>query len=140
MELDTQEFVIKTGVAIIAGFLMGLERQVKNKPAGLKTNTLVALGATIFILVGMTFEGDDETDLTRVIGQVVVGVGFLGTGAILQQRDGEHVNGLATAATIWCSAASGALAAIGAFVPLFIFTCAVVMVNVIFGYLTGKIP
>lgn len=139
MEIDASEFLLKTFLAIVSGFLLGLERQIKDKPAGLKTNTLVSLGAAVFILISMEFKAMENTDLTRVIGQVVVGVGFLGAGTIMRKKDKRNVSGLATAATIWCSAGSGSLAAVGAYVPLLLFTLMVVGINVLFGYLNHKI-
>ena len=78
MEIDFIEFLLKGGAATIAGLCMGLERQIKGKPAGLKTNMLVALGATIFVMISNLYENQDNIDSTRIIGQIIVGVGFLG--------------------------------------------------------------
>lgn len=139
MEIDVTEFLYKTGAAIIAGFFMGLERQFKGKHAGLKTNTLVSLGAAVFTIVSTTFQNTEGTDMTRVIGQIIVGVGFLGAGVIIQSKDEKKVAGLATSATIWCSAAAGCLAALGMFKPLLIFTAMVVTINILFGYLNKKV-
>lgn len=139
-DIDISDFLMKTGAAIVAGFFMGLERQIKGKPAGLKTNTLVALGATVFIIVSFAFANDQGTDMTRILGQIVVGVGFLGAGVILQREKEYKVAGLATAATIWCSAAAGCLAALGLYLPLLLFTAMVVVINLAFGYLNSKLP
>lgn len=105
------EFLIRIGAAALAGLLIGIEREIQNKNAGLKTNALVALGSSVFVVVSLTFEGEEFVDSTRVIGQVVTGVGFLGAGVILHK--GTIVRGLTSAATVWCSAAAGCLAAIG---------------------------
>jgi putative Mg2+ transporter-C (MgtC) family protein len=77
--------------------------------------------------------------MTRIIGQIVVGVGFLGAGVILQRDKESRVKGLATAATIWCSAAAGCLAGLGIYNVLAGFTVLVVLVNILFGYLNKKV-
>ncbi|TRO67109.1 MgtC/SapB family protein [Christiangramia sabulilitoris] len=139
MEIDITEFILKTGAGAFAGLLMGLERQFKGKPAGLKTNMLVALGASAFIIISLIFQDSGGTDMTRIVGQVVVGVGFLGAGVILHGQDGKKVEGLATAATIWCSAAAGCFAGFGLYLPLLVFTIFVVIINLVFGYLNVKV-
>jgi putative Mg2+ transporter-C (MgtC) family protein len=101
--------------AALMGALIGLERQWRQKIAGLRTNTLVALGSAAYTLISLALTAGNEEvytgDSTRVIGQIVTGIGFLGGGVIL--RDGLNVQGLNTAATIWCSAAVGALSGCG---------------------------
>jgi putative Mg2+ transporter-C (MgtC) family protein len=139
MEIELTDFLLKGGAAALSGLCMGLERQVKGKPAGLKTNILVAVGATIFIMVALVFKDAAATDMTRIIGQIVVGVGFLGAGVILQRDKASRVKGLATAATIWCSAAAGCLAGLGIYNVLAGFTVLVVLVNILFGYLNKKV-
>ncbi|PVW16253.1 MgtC/SapB family protein [Marixanthomonas spongiae] len=141
MEFDIEftDFLLKGTAALVAGFCMGLERQMKGKHAGLKTNVLVALGAAIFMMISLIFADSSTTDLTRVLGQIVVGVGFLGAGVILRTSDKKRVKGLATAATIWCSAAAGCLAGLGIYDILGGFTVFVVLVNIIFGYLNKKV-
>ncbi|MBI4348232.1 MAG: MgtC/SapB family protein [Elusimicrobia bacterium] len=83
---------------------VGLEREISDKPAGLRTNVLICLGSTLFTLVSLRMAGP-LTDPTRIAAQVVSGIGFLGAGAIM--REGEHVTGLTTAATIFVVAAIG---------------------------------
>ncbi|WP_010230333.1 MgtC/SapB family protein [Gillisia marina] len=139
MEIEITEFLIKSLVAIISGACMGVERKFKDKPAGLKTYTLVSLGAAVYIIISLVFESADSTDMTRIVGQVVVGVGFLGAGVILQDGKKTKVKGLATAATIWCSAAAGCLAGFGLYLPLLFFTIFVVAINLVFGYLNEKV-
>ncbi|MEJ2379453.1 MAG: MgtC/SapB family protein, partial [Pseudolabrys sp.] len=91
-------------LALLLGSLIGFERQWHQKMAGLRTNALVALGACGFVVFsGLVGQGDP----TRVAGQVVTGIGFLGAGVIL--REGVNVHGLNTAATLWCSAMVGTL-------------------------------
>ncbi|VVD68200.1 methyltransferase [Pandoraea terrigena] len=91
-------------VAFILGAIIGVERQVRQRTAGLRTNVLVAVGAAAFVDLSMRLMPGD----TRVIAYVVSGVGFLGAGAIM--KDGASVRGLNTAATLWGSAAVGAAA------------------------------
>ncbi|MBC8770061.1 MgtC/SapB family protein [Arenibacter sp. BSSL-BM3] len=131
------EFSVKIGAALFSGLLIGLEREYKGKHAGLKTNSLVALGAAVFVLISLKYQGEANVDITRVLSQVIIGIGFLGGGVILQKED--KIKGLTTAATVWCSAAAGCLAATGLFVELAIFTMVVVLFNLIFGYIDSKI-
>src|ERR1700742_3671938 len=96
-------------IAACLGASVGLERQWRQHLAGLRTNTLVALGAAIFITYGRAVS--DADGATRIAAQVVTGIGFLGAGVIF--KEGLNVRGLNTAATLWCSAAVGLLAGEG---------------------------
>ncbi|HTM86421.1 MAG TPA: MgtC/SapB family protein [Mycobacterium sp.] len=107
--LSIADFVVRLAVGLGCGALIGLERQWRARMAGLRTNALVAAGATLFVLYSVA--ADDAGSPTRVASYVVSGVGFLGGGVIL--REGFNVRGLNTAATLWCSAAVGVLAAAG---------------------------
>lgn len=139
MEVDLIEFLMKHAAACFAGFFMGFERQFKGKPAGLKTNMLVSIGACAFIVISLLFADIQNTDMTRIVSQVVVAVGFLGAGVILHTEEGRKVEGLATAATIWCSAAAGSFAGFGLYLPLLFFTLFVIVINLVFGYLSEKV-
>ncbi|MEW6253520.1 MAG: MgtC/SapB family protein [Planctomycetota bacterium] len=100
--------------AIAAGGLIGLERELRDKPAGFRTNILICLGAALFTLLSVKLaEGRGLVDPTRIAAQIVTGVGFLGAGAIIQRR--SHVRGLTTAATIWAVASVGMAFGAGAF-------------------------
>ncbi|GAA4806472.1 MgtC/SapB family protein [Litoribaculum gwangyangense] len=126
--MDILDFVLRLGVALFAGLIIGFERQWHNKPTGLKTNMLVATGAAIFVLLSIMINHQDpNTDITRIIAQVVTGIGFLGAGVIF--REGTSVHGLTSAATVWCSAAIGCIAATGYFLETLICTALVVIVN-----------
>ena len=107
--LTTFDFALRLAVGVGCGALIGVERQWRARTAGLRTNALVAAGATLFVLYSEAV--GDESSPTRVASYVVSGIGFLGGGVIL--RDGASVHGLNTAATLWCSAALGVLAASG---------------------------
>jgi len=135
--MELGEFVLKVGLAVIAGVFIGAEREYKGKSAGLKTNALVALGSCVFILISMEFRGEQNVDVTRVLGQVVTGIGFIGAGTILHQ--GTKVEGLTTAATIWCSAGAGGLAAIGMYEELAVITILVIIINFVFSFFEVKL-
>jgi putative Mg2+ transporter-C (MgtC) family protein len=139
MDIDVWDFIMKTGAAAVSGAILGFERKYKGKPAGLKTYTLVSLGAATFIIISLLFLNDSGTDMTRIVGQVVVGVGFLGAGVILHDKNNKSVTGLATSATIWCSAAAGCLAGFGLYPPLLAFTVMVLVINLLFGYINSRI-
>jgi putative Mg2+ transporter-C (MgtC) family protein len=94
------------GTAFVLGTLIGLERQWRQRTAGLRTNVLVAVGAAAFSDLGMRLLGAEGA--TRIISYVISGIGFLGAGVIL--KDGTNIRGLNTAATLWCSAAVGTFA------------------------------
>ena len=130
---DILDFTLKAGIAAFSGLLIGLERVYKGKSAGLKTNALVSVGAAVFVLISLKFQGEDYADITRVLSQVVTGIGFLGGGVILQKKD--TIKGLTTAATVWCSAGAGCLAATSMFFELIILTILVLIINMVFGYI-----
>lgn len=98
------------GVALLCGFIVGLERQLRGKPVGIRTSALITLGTYIFIATSIQVQ-TDATDPSRIIGQVITGIGFLGAGVMLA-RDGV-VLGVTSAATIWSLAAIGVCIAVG---------------------------
>lgn len=116
--------------AILAGGFIGMERQRSRKSAGIRTNTLVAIGACMYVLISVTLSAHDGTDPSRIIGQIVTGIGFLGAGVIIHHKG--SVQGLTTAATVWCSAALGSLAGLGLFWETLICTLAIWFVNTAF--------
>ena len=109
MAAEPDVLVIATRVLIgaLLGAALGLEREWRGKEAGLRTNTLIAIGSALFAALSMTFGGDPA----RIAAQIVTGVGFLGAGAIM--RNGANVQGLTTAAMIWVNAAVGMAAGSG---------------------------
>jgi len=131
-ELDTLDFIINIVVAMAAGVCIGLERQIKDKNAGIKTNALVAVGAAIYVNISYQFLNIPDVDISRIISQVIVGVGFLGAGVIVQGK--KSIKGLATAAAIWCSAGLGCLAALKMYIPLLVSTILIILINLFFGY------
>lgn len=116
------ELLARLLVAVLLGGLVGFEREVSQQPAGLRTHITVALGASLFGLLSVhgfdayaqpRADSNYQVDVTRVASQVVVGVGFLGAGAIL--KEGVNVRGLTTAASLWVTAAIGLAVGVGSF-------------------------
>jgi putative Mg2+ transporter-C (MgtC) family protein len=99
-------------VACLLGAILGMEREVHRKAAGLRTNALIAFGSALFTIIGMEM-ATSGADPSRVASTIVTGIGFLGAGAIL--RTGRNVQGLTTAATIWVNAAIGMAVGTGAY-------------------------
>jgi putative Mg2+ transporter-C (MgtC) family protein len=126
--MSTVEMLLRLGAGVGLGAVIGFERQYRARMAGLRTNALVAVGATLFVLLSTNGFSGATADPTRVAAQIVSGIGFLGAGVIM--RDGLNVRGLNTAATLWCSAAVGALAGAGMFTVAQAGTVLVVIVNV----------
>ena len=94
-------------ISAILGLIIGIQREVRNKPAGLRTIALISLGSTLFaILAIITYPGD-----ARMISQIITGIGFLGAGTIFRHED--HVEGLTTAACVWTSAGMGIAIGLG---------------------------
>jgi putative Mg2+ transporter-C (MgtC) family protein len=105
--LSNAELVQRLLLAAAIGGLLGAERELRRKSAGFRTNILIALGSAVFTIASLTLAAD-PSDRTRIAAQIVTGIGFLGAGAILHQREGVH--GLTTAATVWVNAALGVAA------------------------------
>lgn len=125
LPVELTEAALNLALALFCGALIGSERQVRQRMAGLRTNALVALGAASFVVFSSLFP--DELSPTRVGAQVVSGIGFLGAGIIF--RHGFTVHGLNTAATLWCSAAAGLIAGAGAYAFAALATGMVIFVN-----------
>jgi putative Mg2+ transporter-C (MgtC) family protein len=123
------DFAGRAVVALVLGAGIGLERQWRQRMAGLRTNALVALGAALFELFAVLLTGQHGVDPTRIAAYVVSGIGFLGAGVIL--RDGINIRGINTAATIWCSAAVGVLAGAGYIVDAVIAAVLVVLAHLL---------
>jgi putative Mg2+ transporter-C (MgtC) family protein len=115
-------------LAALLGAGIGLERELSGKAAGLRTNLLICLGASVFTIMSREMATGSEGSLTRIAAQIVTGVGFLGAGAIIQDRRGVH--GLTTAATIWLVASIG-MACGGQFYILAIFASLIAILALI---------
>ena len=126
MELFNIDFLLRLSAALVLGFALGLERELTNKYAGLRTHILVCLGACVFTLLSIygfpTFADGDNVvveqatgvrDTARIAAQIVTGIGFIGAGTVL--RNGPMVFGLTTAATLWLAASIGMACGAGMF-------------------------
>lgn len=120
------EFAMRLALSFALGAVIGIERQWRQKSAGLRTNTLVSLGSTVYILLSIHIGGDASG---RVASYIISGIGFLGAGVIM--KDGLNVQGLNTAATIWCSAAVGSLVGFGLFNEALVTTLFVVLTHLL---------
>ena len=133
--LDEITVITRLGLSILLCGLIGLERKFYHKPAGLRTNIMVGLGSTLVMLLGIyilsEFNEDNIVDITRLAGQVVTGIGFLGAGAIIQSRGSVH--GLTTAAGIWVVAAIGLTVGIGYYFAAIATTLEALIVLVVMG-------
>ncbi len=127
----------RIAVSVVAGYALGLERQIHRQPAGLKTHILICVGSTLLMIVSLVLAGGLDVlsgtgrlfgDPGRFAAQVISGIGFLGGGAIIRQ--GFNIKGLTTAATIWVAAAIGLAIGVGAYVPAAL-TLAAVLVTLI---------
>jgi putative Mg2+ transporter-C (MgtC) family protein len=121
----------KLGLAMLCGSLLGLERELKEKPAGLRTFMLITTGSCLFVIVGVSISETwtGASDPGRVAAQVVAGIGFLGAGTIIHSRGSVH--GMTSAATIWLSAGIGIAIAVD------MFLLAIFVTFIILGMLVG---
>jgi putative Mg2+ transporter-C (MgtC) family protein len=103
--LSFDTVLVRLGAAVLVGALIGLDREIRNKPAGLRTIALVSLGSAVFVVTAL--EGATADSASRVIQGIVTGVGFLGAGSIVHGRTEQSVHGLTTAASIWLASALG---------------------------------
>lgn len=108
--LQLNPYELRLALAFLLGAVIGTERQLRHKMAGMRTNALVAIGAAMFVILGEKIIGD-QSSAARVAAQIASGIGFLGAGVIM--KDSFNISGLNTAATIWCSGAVGALCGMG---------------------------
>lgn len=108
--MEFHVILIRVLMAFVLGGLVGFERQWRQRNAGLRTNALVALGSSLYVLISVNIY-DDDASPSRIASQIVTGIGFLGAGVII--KEGFNIRGLNTAATLWCSAAIGSLSGMG---------------------------
>ncbi|AGF52487.1 Mg2+ transport ATPase [Synechocystis sp. PCC 6803] len=124
--MEWNESLLRLTVAFVLGSTLGIERQWRQRMAGLRTNTLVAIGAALFVIVSVLTNHDSSP--TRIPAQIVSGIGFLAGGVIL--KEGLTVKGLNTAATLWCSAAVGTLCGQGLFSEAVLGSMMVLVANI----------
>ncbi|HWQ33527.1 MAG TPA: MgtC/SapB family protein [Blastocatellia bacterium] len=113
----TQEIFLRLAAAAAAGSVIGLNRELHGKPAGLRTHALVTLGSAVATLAclhyGTPNQLPNQDALSRVIQGIITGIGFLGAGVIMREQSSSRIHGLTTAATIWVAASLGIVCAIG---------------------------
>lgn len=123
--ISEQDIIIRLVlIAVLAG-LIGLEREYAHKPAGLRTNVMVGLGSAVFTLASVRAQDlfpDAVTDPTRIAAQIVTGIGFLGVGTILVDKERSKVVGLTTAATLWVVAGLGIAVGMGLYIEAILAT------------------
>ena len=132
-------FMVRCGAAGLCGALIGLEREIKGKPAGFRTNILICLGSAMYMAAGLLVVnegGEAGSDAARIAAQVVTGIGFIGAGCIIQQRG--RVVGLTTAATIWVVAAIGIIAGAGFPILAFIASAMVLVTLIVLGAVEAR--
>ncbi|CAN5655081.1 MgtC/SapB family protein [soil metagenome] len=125
LDPTTSIFWLRIGAAVLCGGMLGLERQLRGKPAGIRTSILICIGTMYFVALGSSY-ASIHVDPTRVLGQVVTGIGFLGAGVILT-REGLVV-GVTSAAVIWVLAAIGAVIGMGYVLPAVTISGVTVMI------------
>ena len=135
----TLDFILRLFIAALLGGMIGLEREYREKAAGLRTHFLVALGSALFMIISVYgFEGvltnsQMRLDVSRIAAQVVSGIGFLGAGTIIFQKNAVH--GLTTAAGVWVTAAIGLTCGAGMYVLALSATLLVLIGLEAFNYL-----
>src|SRR5687768_7430729 len=132
--LTTEEMIVRLLIAVLIGMIIGAEREYRNKSAGLRTVTLIAIGSCLFTLMSISIASDSND---RIASNIVTGIGFLGGGVIFKSESG--VNGLTTAATIWMTAALGMTVGAGNMQVAWLGTAVVLLVLFLFTYVEKAI-
>jgi len=131
----SSDLILKLGIAALLGGMLGLEREIHGRPAGLRTHFLVSLGAAAFMMMSPAVAGMFEGlggDPGRIAAQIVTGIGFLGAGAIV--KEGVNIHGLTTAACLWVAAAIGMASGAGLYSEAFLITILAVVALVFLPY------
>ena len=134
--MDTS-IALRLVLAAALGGGVGIERQIRDKPAGLRTNMLVCVGATLFMLISTRLAAATGGDQTRIAAQIITGIGFLGAGAVLHSRG--FVVGLTTAATIWVVAGIGMAVGSGYYGMAALATVLSIVTLTLMGYVEEKL-
>lgn len=139
-ELSWLDVIIRVLVAVLIGMGIGVERELANHPAGMKTHALVCLGAAITTMISAemayslmgneALDASSKVDISRIASGVVSGIGFIGAGAIIKAKDGSVVTGITTAATVWISGCMGLAIGMGYFRIIIIAMLAILFATV----------
>lgn len=142
--LSHWEIVCRLGAAVLAGGALGWERELRDKPAGLRTHMMVALGSAVPIVAALHYlslasksGGVAEGEIFRVVQGIMGGIGFLGAGAIIHSR--HAVRGLTTAAAVWVSAAVGVTCGFGYYLQAGIAVALALFVLLVFGFVEARL-
>jgi putative Mg2+ transporter-C (MgtC) family protein len=135
MGFDAAEIALRLGAALLAGALIGVDRELKKRPAGLQTHALVALGAAITVLAVAGSPGAGADAMSRAAQGIITGIGFLGAGVIMQYERERRVEGLTTAASIWTAAALGMACGAGYMALAGLGLAAIIAVLVVGGWI-----
>lgn len=133
---QTVRVALRLVAALIIGTLIGFQRELSHKPAGLRTHLLVALGTALLVIAAVN-SGMKPSDVSRVIQGLITGIGFLGGGTILKLTQEHEIRGLTTAAGIWLTAAASVAAGLGQFADAFIGVFFALIVLTAVGKLDG---
>lgn len=147
-ELSWLDVIIRVVVAVLIGMGIGVERELANHPAGMKTHALVCLGAAITTMISAEMcyslmgnaelDASSKVDMSRIASGVVSGIGFIGAGAIIKSKDGSVVTGITTAATVWISGCMGLAIGMGYFRIIIISMLAILFATVTLKSLEDK--
>jgi putative Mg2+ transporter-C (MgtC) family protein len=127
--INELEIILRLLLAVVLAAGIGLQREIKKKPAGVRTHILISLGAALFTVISAF--GFPEADTSRVAASVVTGMGFIGAGVIFRNMKGDVVAGLTTAASVWVTSAVGMAAGMGMYLIAVVVTIIVVLVLMI---------
>lgn len=142
--LPLSEILVRTALALLAGVIIGLEREISNHPAGIKTHSLVCIGSALTSMLacemGLEVEGMARVnlDISRIAAGVVTGIGFIGAGTIIKQRN-SVILGLTTAATLWVTACLGLAIGMGYYLISIAAIVAVLIVVISFRFIGNKL-
>ena len=136
--MDLKTTLLRLFMATLCGAVIGIEREIRDKAAGLRTHILVCLGACLFGILGLELIAINQgTDILRIAQGLLMGIGFLGAGVIF--KEGNSIKGLTTAAGIWMMGAIGFGIGVGIYVPALITTALTLLIMSIFGKAEGFI-
>src|SRR5436190_10071139 len=129
--------IVRLVLAGILGGIIGLERELKHKPAGLRTNMFICFGSAMFTILSSELAGEFSGDHTRIAAQIIPGIGFIGAGSILHSRG--SVSGLTTAATLFVVASVGMAVGGGLYLPAVFATMVIFLTLEVLGYLETRL-
>lgn len=134
------DVVVRIVLSAVCGIAVGCQREYYGHPAGIKTNAMVCLGATVISLIQLQLAEDFPTcDPTRITAQVVSGIGFIGAGCILRgEEKGHHISGLTTASTLWVVACLGIAIGFGYYLISVLGLILVLSILMLFGMIRSK--